>query len=790
MIDSALNYAKAKWPVFPLHSIKDGVCTCKLGASCHSPGKHPRTATGFKEGTTDASVITAWWKSHPDSNIGLWCKGLIVVDVDPRNGGDVSLDELFSSVADKHGFDTLTAITGGGGRHYLFSAPDDAAYDCKPVPGIEIKSAGGLIVVAPSIHMSGRRYEWEDDAIPVAPAPRWILDLIKKPEKAAERPVFTGKPLDLESFISKHAIPVRPPKISRCNFGGYQWDIIGGCPFQPDYLGGAPAIGVTAAGATWFSCFCGDHPAKTWKDFRTLYEPRKEASNGHHPHKVEEPIDDWNVEPPPDKTPRKPYRFMYNDTGNADRLVAAHGEDILWCEERRSFAIWTGSRWRLDKSIQPLQLARKALLAAHAEAGDIEDDKKRKEFLGFLNKSLSRAGIANMVEVAKLTLRGVGAADFDTNEYLLNFQNGTLDLRSGRLLDHNRNDLISRCIPYQFDPNAECPIFHEFLKRIMGVVPGAMIAERTRAERIIRYLQVILGCALTGKPEKILAIFWGSGNNGKTTLLETVRAALGEEEYAGQLQIESLMTKQAEAGASNMVNSDLAGLQGCRFVTASEPEKGMRFSVSRIKYITGLGRIKARYLNENPFTFAPSHKLFIDCNDKPVIGDPNDTIWNRVKLIPFTVVIPPEEIDTSLAGKLREELPGIMAWLAVGASEYIRAGIGTISEVSVATDEYRKDSDPLKEFFEDRCKFTPGNSLFWVSKTEMWAAYQSWTVANSIKHSLGKANFEERLQKRGCKENKKGPNRSIRAWEGVTIVPLQSTFTDEPPLPGSGVEIH
>lgn len=770
--DEALAYAGAGWLIFPLHSIRNGVCTCHNGVSCHSPGKHPRTESGFKDASCDPEAIKRWWGRWPDANIGLWCKGLVVVDVDPRNDGDASLEELFETVADKHGFETLTAITGGGGRHYVFSAPDDEPYDCKPVPGIEIKSTGGLIVVAPSVHISGKTYEWEDASIAPAPCPRWILDLIKKPERAAERPPFTGKPLDLERFIEKHGIAVDPPKVSRCKFGGYQWNIRGGCPFQPEYLGGSPAIGVTASGATWFACFCGDHPRKVWRDFRALHEPKRAEPN---PPEIK-----WDEGEFLDENPNpSPKSYLCNDSGNADRLVDAHGPDLMWCEERKSFAVWTGINWNLDKSIHALKLARGVLLAAYADAGRIKDEAARKAFFAFIGRSLSRNGIANMVEVSKLTLRSIGAADFDTNEYLLNFRNGTLDLRSGSLRPHRREDLISKCIPYEFDENAECPTFMKFLSRIMGEVPGAMAADRLRSERLQKYLQVLLGCGLTGKPEKVLSIFWGTGNNGKTTLLETVRNALGDEEYAGQLQIESLMTKPGETGVSNSINSDLAGLQGCRFVTASEPERGMRFSVSRVKYITGLGRIKARYLNENPFTFVPTHKIFIDCNDKPVVGDPNDTIWNRVKLIPFTVTIPPEEIDTSLPQKLYAERPGIMRWLSVGARDYIRDGIGTTPEVSAATAEYREDSDPLKTFFEDRCQFKSGDSTWWVAKTELWNSYRAWASANSVRSPLSKQNFEERIGKRGCREKKKGINQSIRAWEGVQISSGHTLFGDD-----------
>src|SRR6185436_20871694 len=117
-----------------------------------------------------------------------------------------------------------------------------------------------------------------------------------------------------------------------------------------------------------------------------------------------------------------------------------------------------------------------------------------------------------------------------------------------------------------------------------------------------------------------------------------------------------------EAISNNAVNTDVADLQGRRFVSSSETEQGQRLSLSRVKYLTSLAQIKARKLRENMITFRPTYKLFLDCNHKPVITDPNDAIWNRVKCIPFKTQIPQEEIDTSLPVKLRTELAGILRW--------------------------------------------------------------------------------------------------------------------------------
>jgi putative DNA primase/helicase len=318
-----------------------------------------------------------------------------------------------------------------------------------------------------------------------------------------------------------------------------------------------------------------------------------------------------------------------------------------------------------------------------------------------------------------------------------------------------------------------------FLYRIMGSHSDASQGENDRAEQLVSYLQKVFGCAATGKPEKLLFVLYGEGNNGKTTLLEVIRDALGDKEYAGQVQVDSLMVRPKEAVSNNAVNTDLADLQGCRFVSSSEVEQGQRLSLSPVKYLTGLGQIKARRLRENMITFQPTYKLFLDCNHRPVITGPNDAIWNRVKCIPFNIQIPDAEIDKDLPPKLRTELPGILRWIVEGAVLYHRDGLGDPPDVTAATEQYRHESDRLKQFFEDRCVLAlagDGTSWrkdgCWVPVSDLYAAYASWAEATGNKYPLSKDSFDERLLKLGKKRDRVRPNsgrdaKQVRVWLGI-----------------------
>ena len=194
-------------------------------------------------------------------------------------------------------------------------------------------------------------------------------------------------------------------------------------------------------------------------------------------------------------------------------------------------------------------------------------------------------------------------------------------------------------------------------------------------------------------------------------------------------------------------------------------------------------------------TFQPTYKLFLDCNHRPVITDPNDAIWNRVKCIPFKVQIPDHEIDKDLPAKLRTELPGILRWIVEGAVLYHREGLGDPPDVMAATEQYRQESDRLKEFFEDRCVLAPGgdptsweNQRWWVPVADLYPAYTSWVEATGNRYPLSKDLFDKRVEKLGRKRDRVRPDggrksKLVRVWLGIRF----RTENDDHQPPCDGV---
>ena len=445
---------------------------------------------------------------------------------------------------------------------------------------------------------------------------------------------------------------------------------------------------------------------------------------------------------------------IHRDHGNAARLIAMYGADLRYCHAFKKWLYFDGQRWRVDESGHARTLARFTMVEflRQAVAAGMEPAQK------FAKESLDSKRITNMLLEAQSDL-SVSPANLDTHPYLLNFLNGTVDVRSGRLHPHDRGQFITKMVRYDYRPSATCPTFQRFLERIMGVSPDASEGLLERAERLIAYLQKALGYSLTGTTcEKAVFLLHGGGDNGKSTLLALFLELL--EEYAVLLQIDSLMVRQE----SNNTQADLADLRGARFVMTSETEEGQRLAEGKLKRITqGMGRIKAVRKYENPIEFNESHKLWIDANHLPQVRGTDNAIWNRLHPIPFLVTIPKAEQDRDLRSKLLAEAEGILAWAVAGAMRWHRDGLGKPPEVEQAGAAWRTESDQTGRFLEACC--VVGEFASVVSRP-LYQTYRKWAEEVGERSQPEKI-FFKRLAEQGFKSRHtmKG-----NLYEGVGLV--------------------
>ncbi len=433
--------------------------------------------------------------------------------------------------------------------------------------------------------------------------------------------------------------------------------------------------------------------------------------------------------------------FQFNDSGNADRLIALQGKNLWFCSSFKKWLVWDGQRWAVDEADQATRLVKQTMFELSRQAAEANSEAAAK----FANASLDARRLANALFLTRCELP-IKASDLDTNPYLLNVLNGTVDLQTGELRAHDPTDLITKLVHYEYRPEAQCPQWSAFLDQIMGGGPEADEAGLERARRLTEYLQRALGYSLTGiTSEKAVFVLFGDGNNGKSTLLTTFRSLV--EEYATLLQVDTLMVRQE----SNNSQADLADLRGARFAQTSETEEGQRLAQGKLKRITqGMGKIRGMRKYENPFDFDETHKLWMDTNSKPEINVDDRATLNRLHAIPFTVRIPDDQIDRELPNKLRQEAEGILAWAVEGARLWHESGLPKPPEVAAANEEWRKESDQLGRFIEERCVVadnlrTPASRLY--------SAYKGW-AEDSGERVMPEKSFGTKMPSRGFSKDR------------------------------------
>jgi putative DNA primase/helicase len=432
------------------------------------------------------------------------------------------------------------------------------------------------------------------------------------------------------------------------------------------------------------------------------------------------------------------------DAGNAERLIARHGQDLRYCAVWQKWLAWDEKRWRPDAEGEANLRAQETARNFYQLAAETTDAIERSALAKHAVRSESAERIAAMLKIGRWNRSiQVSPDDLDKNPWLLNCVNGMVDLRTGELLAHDRDCLITKLCPTPYQPDADCPTWLAFLNKI-----------HADNGDIIGYLRRVWGYCLTADvSEQVLPTFWGTGSNGKSTEVNTILEMLGGD-FAIKAAPEIVMLK---ADAHPCERADLFGM---RVVSCIESTEGRRLNETLVKELTGGDPIRARRMRENFWQFMPTHKLVIATNYKPTIRGQDYAIWRRVKLVPFTVTISDEERDKRLPDKLRAELPGILAWCVRGCLEWQRAGnLGEPDEVRLATAEYKQEEDVLGQFIEACCD--TGDGLM-ATAADLLKAYQEWSgdkrmSAKTLGIKLGRR-FKD---KRGA--------RGVHLWQGIGL---------------------
>lgn len=432
-----------------------------------------------------------------------------------------------------------------------------------------------------------------------------------------------------------------------------------------------------------------------------------------------------------------------SEDGHSQALIAEYGTELRYCPQMGRWLHWDGFRWHR----QPAGggIARefaKAIARAYPDGDGWATHKKR---------SLSASGISACLTLTETDHRVTVDIDaLDARPWELNTPGGIIDLRTGQLRPPDPKALHTRSTLVAPDPDADASPWHEFL---LTTFQGDL--------EIIGFIQRLMGYACVGAVrEAILPVFYGQGANGKTVLLETVQAVLGD--YATVAPQKFLVQGPSQHA------TEIAALAGARLVIASETNEGERFDEAKVKQLTGGDRIKARFMRQDEFTFTPSHLLVMMTNHRPEVGSGGTSFWRRVREVPFTHIVPEHQRDPELKERLVEQHgPAIMAWLAAGAAAYARDGLREPEGVRVATQAYEASTDTVARFVDDMVILGGGEAVK-VNSAKVREAYEEWCRAEGETPVSAKALTTQLCAKWGISKVK--GSRGVRYLAGLTLV--------------------
>ncbi len=422
----------------------------------------------------------------------------------------------------------------------------------------------------------------------------------------------------------------------------------------------------------------------------------------------------------------------YADESLALRFTDLYGQDLRYVNLWGRWMKWNGCFWEIDKTLEVISFARAVARSASSEIMSNPSPSVK------LAASVASAKTISAIErLARADRRHASwTSCWDADPWILNTPGGTVDLATGFLLSHERNDYCTKSTAVA--PHGKCPLWLEFLNRAFA-----------GDQSLVRFAQRMLGYSLTGSiRDHALFFLYGTGGNGKGVFLNTWHGIMGD--YAAVAPMETFTASQSDRHPT-----DLAMLRGSRAVVAQETEDGQRWAESKIKALTGGDPISARFMRQDFFTYQPQFKLIIAGNHKPSLRNVDEAVRRRLNLIPFTVTIPSHERDPNLPEKLKAEWPGILAWAIEGCLAWQNNGLQPPQAVLDATENYLADEDAIGRFLSEQCYIAAGE---YIEVKDLYAAWRDW--CNSTGEFAGTIKrFSQNLQARNYQRMQHPKNR-------------------------------
>lgn len=465
---------------------------------------------------------------------------------------------------------------------------------------------------------------------------------------------------------------------------------------------------------------------------QNTYDPQSENGN----------ISSVTYDPTTGEVITKAKQYDLSDTGNARRFVDTYGDWIRYNFDNKNWVIYDGKTWIKDTTQQVKNLADKMIREMQQEYFDaFSTDKNKAEAMLKNIKHLSSSSGKDAMLKEALHIKEIATLnkDYDTNPYLLNCENGVVNLRTGEIIPHDRSLMLSKNTHIEIDMQNSPK---EWLKTLQGIFQ--------EDNGVIAFVKKAIGYTLTGDTrEQCFFQCHGNGANGKSVFLNTLNGILGD--YAINAQVDSVLTR----GASNSGNAspDIARMNGARFVRTNEPNEGARFNEGLVKQLTGGNdKITARFLYGTDFEFTPVFKLWIACNYKIGVRGTDKGIWRRMRLIPFEAEFEGKNDDKGLEMRIKQELPQILGWAVQGCLEWQKDGLPMPDKIQRATNEYRDEMDIIRSFCKDNLKAKP---LGRVKASVMFKCYREWARVGN-EYIMSQSKFGVEMAKKFRKQNING----------------------------------
>jgi len=440
--------------------------------------------------------------------------------------------------------------------------------------------------------------------------------------------------------------------------------------------------------------------------------------------------------------------FHLTDLGNAKRLVSRHGRDIRYCPEMQTWFYWDGRRWCRDNVSEVERRAQETAEAIWNEARDCADESARPNVFKWAHTSESAARKNAMLEQARSRSEiVVRIEDFDRQLILLNAQNGTLNLQTGKLHGHNREDLITRIAFCDYFPDAICEAWNDFLQEVTD-----------GRQEIVEYLQCAVGCTLLGRNlEERFFFVHGPSATGKSTFMEAIKASLGD--YAATVDFGVFLKRDPGAARGELVNA-----QGARFLLSSETDGSYGIANSVLKSVTGGDTFSARLLYREAVQFRPTYTPWLVSNDAPAFQANDEATWRRVVRIPFDHVVPAKNRNPKLKETFRKDpaaLQAILTWCIDGVKRYLERGLNAPDHIEKAAARLRDELDPVSGFIDECCVFAEGKQ---ESSACLYQAYLQWAERNA-QNRVSQRSFGMSLKRRGLEQGQRSA--TTRRWKGI-----------------------